>query len=350
MRYSKSKSVRYGLFLVAIAAGSTACTTVQTAVKLKDPSKTAVSFRRAGRSTVRPIDPGSNNVSTSLASVGVKKDATISREGLAIKLDCSTCDSGNLTLLSDDKMTAPGPYTVSELIESRKIRKGILNLEYRYDVSSSQNLTPVLETHWSNAEYFEESREPVRALGWLLVPGGFLTAAGVYLLFQSPAAGVAAIIPGLALAAWGGWQLIMEPSSERIGLDGKAIAQVTPAPTALEAEPAAEEAAPAKEEKATEEEAPPPTAAKAEKAVKVEEQEAKKPAKEPAAEKAEKPEKKAAAKKEEPEEEKPAKATKKKQAEPEDEDDFFLKDNDKKPSKPAPPPKEEEKNPDLDLL
>jgi hypothetical protein len=328
MRQLKSKSVLCGLFLTAIAVASAGCSSVTTSAKLRDPSQTSVSFRRVGRTSIRPIDPGTADVSVNLASLDVKQAATIRRENQAILLDCAQCVDGNFALLSDSGLTGGSPIGVSELNETRNTKKDQLSLNFEYEVSSSQSLYPVLDTKWTNVEYFQENREPNRTLGWLLAPGGFLTAMGVYFLISGePLAGIGFMLPGLALDTWGAWQLIMSPSVERLGLDGKPM----PVPVAS-SEPtrASEEATPEKdtENESLEEKTLPPTEAKKAPAARTKAQEPKKADKE--ADKKE-PEKKV----EKPAEEKPEKASKKEQSKAEEDE------SPKKETKPAKSKKKE---------
>jgi hypothetical protein len=328
MRCSKLEQILYALILAACAITVTACTTVTTAVKLKNPSQTSLSFRRAGRTTIRPIDQGKANIEGNLASLDVKVPAAIRRQNLALLLDCAQCESGNKTYLSESGLTAAAPTTASELIETRKTQKGRLRLEYLYAVNSTQNLSPVLETRWSNAEYFEENREPITALGWLLAPGGLLTAAGVYFLFQSPAAGIAFLLPGLALDTWGVWQLVMKPTTVRLDLDGKPIAPPA-AKIALNPKRVAEESAvPAKAEEPSADEEPKKTISK-ESTEKAEPEPAQ--SKEKAKLSSDKSDKKPPQEKiEKPTEEKPSKSSNKKPSQSSDED---KSNKDSKPSK-----------------
>jgi hypothetical protein len=237
MRRGKIEITIIALIVVVCPLVLAACSTSTTSIKLKDPSQVAVSVKRVGRTTLRPIERGTADTTANLG------DATISRSSQTVTLDCPKCAQRTVTLLDGTGLTAAAPIGVSELIEERKTQKNALKLDYRFDVAGSQTLYPVLESKWSNAEYFQENYEPVRALGWLIAPGSFLIVGGVLALFSSPGAGIGMIVPGVALDVWGAWQLMMNPSSEQVGLDGTPIRTVTTAAAPKESE--GEKAAPA---------------------------------------------------------------------------------------------------------
>jgi hypothetical protein len=138
-------------------------------------------------------------------------------------------------LLSDKGATASADMSVEEVIESRKTNKRKMKLGYEYEVSGDVSLFPELETRWSNIEYYEQTNEPVRWLGWALVPGGFLTIAGaLVMILEDPGAGLALLLPGVALDAFGVIQLVKSPTTERFGPDGQLR---KPPPSMLKKEP-----------------------------------------------------------------------------------------------------------------
>jgi hypothetical protein len=322
-------------FIVMYMGSITACSTVSTSAKLRDPSQVGVSIRRLGRSSLHPIRPGGGDFTMELQNVGVEQPGSLRKENNSITLECATCVDGTLPLVSDKGMTAAAKMSVSDIIDSKKTFRSKMKLGYEYNVTENVGLFPELETPWTNVEYYEQTSKPVRWLAWSLVPGGAATIAGVVLLaLEEPGGGVPLLIVGLALDALGVIQLVKSPVTEQFEPNGELR---EPPPPSVEAEPKEEKAEPkakaspapqpkAKEEPA-EEKAAEPVKEKEEKeeAAPAKETKGKKKAEE---KKESKPEKKAAEKKEsEPEK----KADEEKESKPEKKgkknerlDDFLL--------------------------
>lgn len=213
--------------------GLGACSTSNTEVKLRDPSQVSVSFRRLGRSTLHPIHKGSANISVGLRSLNVEQAGNLRRENQALRIECGKCLDGNLRLLSEDGLTAPSSISVSDILADQKASKGggMLKLDYEYAVTEDQNLYPQLDTKWSNVEYYQQTEEPVRELGWVLAPGGFLTVVGVLVMaLESTGGGIAMLLPGLALDTFGVVQLVKTPVTEKFSTDGILIQPPPPKP------------------------------------------------------------------------------------------------------------------------
>jgi hypothetical protein len=223
------------VLLLACILSATACSKATTSAKLRDPSKVSLSFRRLGQSSLRPIHEGTGDFSADLRGFGADESGSLRKDNGTIVLECATCLDGNLQLLSDKGATASADMSVEEVIESRKTSRRKMKLGYEYEVSSDVSLFPELETSWSNVEYYDQTNEPVRWLGWALVPGGFLTIAGaLVMILEDPGAGLALLIPGVALDTFGVIQLVKSPTTERFGPDGQ-LRQAPP--SMLEKEP-----------------------------------------------------------------------------------------------------------------
>ncbi len=210
------------VLLLACILSTTACSRATTSAKLRDPSKVSLTFRRLGQSSLRPIHEGSGDFTADLRGFGADESGSLRKENGAILLECATCLSGNLQLLSEKGATASADMSVKEVIESRESNRRKMKLGYEYEVSGDVSLFPELETQWSNIEYYEQTNEPVRWLGWALVPGGFLTVAGaLVMILEDAGAGLALLLPGVALDAFGVIQLVKSPTTERYGPDGQ---------------------------------------------------------------------------------------------------------------------------------
>lgn len=324
-------SIRLELLLIACVLSAAACSKTTTSAKLRDPSQVSLSFRRLGQASIQPIHQGSDDMEMGLRGLGVEQAGLLRKQNNAIVLECASCLDGTIHLLSEKGATARADMSVQEIVESRETSRKKIKLGYEYEVSDELSLFPEIESEWSNVEYFDQTSEPVRALGWVLVPGGFLTVAGVLVmvLADAPGAGLALLLPGIALDAFGVIQLVKSPVTERFDPDGQA--RVAPPPVTIKEEeprpapkakpkkvetPKKDEmvkTATVKEEKPTEE--PPAEKKKAEKEEKKEKVEEK--AEEPKQEKKSKEKKKA-------DQEKQKKKADKKGGKEENLDDFLL--------------------------
>jgi len=157
-----------------------------------------------------------------LSGLGVQQSGSLRKENEAIILECASCLDGSLRLLSEEGATAPADISVREILELRKRNPRKMKLGYEYDVSENLSLFPELETSWSNVEYYDQTNEPMRWLGWALVPGGFLTVAGtLVMILADVGSGLAMLLPGVALDAFGVIQLVKSPTTDRFGPEGQ---------------------------------------------------------------------------------------------------------------------------------
>lgn len=222
MRSRSGLSLLFEMLLLACILSAAACTRATTSAKLRDPSKVSLSFRRLGQSSLRPIHEGSGDFTADLRGFGVEQSGSLRKENGAIMLECATCVDTSLQLLSEKGATASADMSVKEVIASREVNRRKMKLGYEFEASQDESLFPELETSWSNIEYYDQTNEPVRWLGWALVPGGFLTIAGaLVMVLEDPGAGLALLLPGVALDAFGVIQLVMSPSTDRFGPDGQ---------------------------------------------------------------------------------------------------------------------------------
>jgi len=106
-----------------------------------------------------------------------------------------------------------------------------MKLEYVYQLSESENIYPFVTVPWSNVAHYDETREPVEDLAWLLLPGGVLTVGGALVLpLVSVPLGLVMLVPGVAMATIGTIQLIISPETSRYNPEGKPMKMPTERP------------------------------------------------------------------------------------------------------------------------
>ena len=193
-----------------------------TVAKVKNPADVALAFRRIGASTIEPVPAGSTEVNLRLSAIDVEQPGFMVREGGVLRIECNTCTDGKLTLLNGEHLTAQIDTSVEAILsESRGNRR--LDLPLQYTVSGALDIHPLLRTPSANIEYFEQTTEPVRELGWLLIPGGVLAIVGLIVIPQDAVIGMSMFTPGLALSAFGGWHLVISGETERFNAGGQSI-------------------------------------------------------------------------------------------------------------------------------
>lgn len=214
-----------GLLIAALVliGSSGACTRAHTLTKVKNAGEVGLSFRRIGSATVEPITAGTTDVNLRLSVIDVDEDGYLQREGGVLRIACAKCEGKTFTLLDGERLSASVDRSVEELVASSR-GAGRVEMPFEYAVSSAQELYPVVRTPASNIEYFEQTTEPVRELGWLLVPGGALLVIGLIVIPQDTVAGMAMFTPGLALSAFGGLHLVLPEEVQRYNASGRPVA------------------------------------------------------------------------------------------------------------------------------
>jgi hypothetical protein len=224
--------------LVTCAFG---CTRAHTVTKVKSAADLSLAFQRIGSATVEPIPDGTVDVNLPMTAIDVDEDGYLQREEGVFRIECSGCLGKTLTLVDGARQAATVDRSVAELVAARH-GSGSFELPFEYQVSSAQEIYPLLRTPAANVEYFEQTTEPVSELGWLLIPGAALTLVGAIVMTQDVVPGILMLVPGVALDVFGGIHLVLPDKTQRYNAAGNPIAtraarRAAPARRVAEPEP-----------------------------------------------------------------------------------------------------------------